>query len=70
MKRNHHHSTTHKSIDILSNKIINVKEFTALDIENANFEWLIPNFISKQSLNMVYAGAGAGKSMFAIHLCT
>ena len=40
-----------------------------MDIENANFEWLIPNFISKQSLNMVYAGAGAGKSMFAIHLC-
>ena len=69
MKRNHHHSTTHKSTDILSNKIINVKEFTALDIESANFEWLIPNFLSKQSLNMVYAGAGAGKSMFAIHLC-
>ena len=55
--------------DILSKYILNIKGLKLLDTKNAKFEWLIPNFISKQSLNMIYAGAGSGKTMFVLHLC-
>lgn len=52
-----------KSNDIISKYILNIKGFTLLDTKNSKFEWLIPNFISKQSLNMVYAGAGSGNTI-------
>ena len=55
--------------NIISKYISNVKGFNILDTKNIKFEWLIPNFLSKQSLNMIYAGAGSGKSMFVLHLC-
>lgn len=55
--------------NILSKYILNIKGLKLLDTKNTKFEWLIPNFISKQSLNMIYAGAGSGKTMFALHLC-
>lgn len=58
-----------QSKDILSKYILNIKGFKLLDTKNTKFEWLIPNFISKQSLNMIYAGAGSGKTMFVLHLC-
>ena len=58
-----------KNDDIISKYISNVKGFNILDTKNIKFEWLIPNFLSKQSLNMIYAGAGSGKSMFVLHLC-
>jgi hypothetical protein len=63
-------SAAHRNNDyILSKYILNIKGLKLLDTKNAKFEWLIPNFISKQSLNMIYAGAGSGKTMFVLHLC-
>ena len=58
-----------KNDDIISKYISNIKGFNILDTKNIKFEWLIPNFLSKQSLNMIYAGAGSGKSMLVLHLC-
>lgn len=62
-------ATHHQNDDIITKNIIKSKDFKILDLKNSKFEWLIPNFISKRSLNMVYAGAGSGKSMFALYLC-
>lgn len=63
-------SATHpKSLDIIAKNVLKSKGFKLFDAKNAKFEWLIQNFLSKRSLNMIYAGAGSGKSMFALYLC-
>lgn len=40
----------------------------AQDLVNLQFEWLIEGFLAKQSLVMLYAQAGSGKSYFALYL--
>ena len=40
----------------------------AQDLANLQFEWLIEGFLAKQSLVMLYAQAGSGKSYFALYL--
>lgn len=44
------------------------KKITAKDLIDLNFEWLIKDFLVKQSLVMIYAGVGAGKSYFMLYL--
>lgn len=50
--------TLSKSFKILSTE----------DLKNLSFEWLIEGFLAKQSLVMLYAQAGSGKSYFALYL--
>lgn len=44
------------------------KRLTPQDLMNLRFEWLIDGFLAKQSLVMLYAQAGSGKSYFALYL--
>lgn len=44
------------------------KRIMAQDLINLEFKWLIESFLPKQSLVMIYAGAGAGKSYFVLYL--
>ena len=44
------------------------KKLSPQDLMNLRFEWLIEGFLVKQSLVMLYAQAGSGKSYFALYL--
>lgn len=52
--------------EILTNK--GFKKIMTQDLLNLELEWLVENFLVKQSLVMIYAGAGSGKSYFALYL--
>ncbi len=54
------------SFEILAEK--GFKKIMAQDLINLEVEWLIENFLVKQSLVMIYAGAGNGKSYFVLYL--
>ncbi|EAJ4357631.1 hypothetical protein C7L52_08270 [Campylobacter jejuni] len=44
------------------------KQANIKELENLEFEWLIDDFLVKQTLVMIYAGAGSGKSYFMLYL--
>ena len=43
-------------------------EATSEMINNTKDEWIIPNFLAPQTITMIYASAGAGKSLFTLYL--
>ncbi|WP_180381386.1 AAA family ATPase [Campylobacter lanienae] len=43
-------------------------EATSEMINNTKDEWIIPNFLTPQTITMIYASAGAGKSLFTLYL--
>lgn len=45
-----------------------MKIATLENLNNIHFEWLIDEFLPKQSLTMIYAEAGSGKSYLALYL--
>lgn len=49
--------------DILA---INCKKATKNSLKRVKTQWLIPNFLFANSLNMIYGAAGSGKSIFAL----
>ncbi|BEK08001.1 hypothetical protein K0T47_001488 [Campylobacter jejuni] len=53
-------------LDIILEK--NFKQVNIEKLESIDFEWLIDNFLVKQSLVMCYASAGSGKSYFILYL--
>lgn len=53
-------------LEIIQNK--QFKQANIKELENLEFEWLIDDFLVKQTLVMIYAGAGSGKSYFMLYL--
>lgn len=69
MKNNRGQSPSKRFNLIISNLAESAIKINVKELEMVNQEWLVPNFLYKNSLVMVYASAGSGKSWFAYSLC-